>query len=376
MTTRTTLGEIVDIYDKKRVPLNSRERAERRGPYPYYGAQGVIDYIDGYLFEGRYLLVPEDGENLNSRKLPIAFFATGRFWVNNHAHILLGKPGRLDTDYLSYWLNNADVAGYVTGAAQPKLSQANLCRMEIDLPKIDAQIAIARFLRSYDDLIENNTRRIAILEEMARRIFEEWFVHFRAPGCEGLPLVESPIGPIPQGWEVKKLGDVLDLKYGKALKADDREVGPYPVYGSSGVVGTHSTALIQGPGIIVGRKGNVGSVHWSDGSFYPIDTVFFVATTLPKAYVFHLLKRQRFLNSDAAVPGLNRAQALAIRFASPSTNLPSDYAAIVEPIFKLLDNIARANTNLRAQRDLLLPKLISGEIDVSAEAKRIPEAAE
>lgn len=75
------------------MPLNSRERQERQGEYPYYGAQGIIDHIDGYIFDGRYILVAEDGENLNSKKLPLALFATGKFWVNNHAHILRGKSG-------------------------------------------------------------------------------------------------------------------------------------------------------------------------------------------------------------------------------------------------------------------------------------------
>ncbi len=247
---------------------------------------------------------------------------------------------------------------------------------DIKLPSRETQERIGAILYAYDDLIENNTRRIAVLEEMARRIFEEWFVHFRAPGCEGLPMVDSAVGPIPKGWEVKRLGDLLDLRYGRALKADQRQDGPFPVYGSSGVVGTHSSFLVKGPGIIVGRKGNVGSVHWSEQSFYPIDTVFFVDTALPLPFVYHLLLRQRFLNSDAAVPGLNRSQALAIQVVQPSDKLLGLYAQIAEPIFKLRQTLVSQSANLGAQRDLLLPKLISGEIDVSRSAATLPEAAE
>lgn len=94
------LGDVIDLFDHVRVPLNANERAQRQGPYPYYGAQGVIDHVDEFLFDGRYLLVPEDGENLNSRKQPIAYFANGKFWVNNHAHILRAKKGVADDVFL------------------------------------------------------------------------------------------------------------------------------------------------------------------------------------------------------------------------------------------------------------------------------------
>jgi type I restriction enzyme S subunit len=129
------LGDVIDLFDSQRVPLNSRQRQERQGKFPYYGAQGIIDHIDGYIFDGRYILVAEDGENLNSKKLPFALFATGKFWVNNHAHILRGKPGIADDTFLLACLNYADIKPLVTGAAQPKLSQGNLRLIEIPLPR-------------------------------------------------------------------------------------------------------------------------------------------------------------------------------------------------------------------------------------------------
>jgi type I restriction enzyme S subunit len=131
---RVELGEIIDIFDSIRVPLNSRQRAERQGKYPYYGASGIIDSVDGYLFDGEYVLVAEDGENLNSRKLPVAFMARGQFWVNNHAHIIKGKSGVADDRFLIAWFAQADIKGYITGAAQPKLSQANLKRIALTAP--------------------------------------------------------------------------------------------------------------------------------------------------------------------------------------------------------------------------------------------------
>lgn len=245
------------------------------------------------------------------------------------------------------------------------IKQSELRKVELPVPDLLTQGRIASTLSAYDDLIENNTRRIEILEEMARRLYEEWFVQFRFPGHEGVGLKESELGLIPEGWELLRLGDCVELAYGKALKAQDRVPGDYPVYGSSGVVGTHCESLVEGPGIVVGRKGNVGSVFWSDVSFFPIDTTYYVRSEVPFSYVYFNLQRQRFLNNDAAVPGLNREQAYALPFLLPDQDVLSRFSSEWETIYGLLRRFERINVNLRAQRDLLLPKLISGEIDVS-----------
>jgi type I restriction enzyme S subunit len=129
----TTVGQVVDNHDGRRRPVKSADRAERQGKYPYYGASGIIDSVNDYLFEGTYLLVAEDGANLLSRSTPIAFTAAGRFWVNNHAHILTTKDA-CDHHYLQHYLNWLNVAPYVTGSAQPKLTQKALNRIPLPLP--------------------------------------------------------------------------------------------------------------------------------------------------------------------------------------------------------------------------------------------------
>ena len=147
--------EITINFDKKRIPLSSIQRSKRQGQFRYYGAQGVIDYIDDYIFDGRYLLIAEDGENLKSNKNDIAQIAEGQFWVNNHAHIVQCND-KCRLDYLCYLINNMDISGFITGSAQPKLSQANMNAIIFELPSIEMQDRILEFLMPLDQKIALN----------------------------------------------------------------------------------------------------------------------------------------------------------------------------------------------------------------------------
>lgn len=313
----------------------------------------MTEQSEGLL--GSSALVPRSGFYLHNQRLGLV----------TPAH-----SSAADRSFLYYLFNSRPVRQQIrasaNGAKIRHTSPTRIYEVKVRVPDIAAQRRIASILSAYDELIENNTRRIAILEEMAQRIYEEWFVRFRFPGHEDVPMVESELGLVPEGWQVRLLGDEIELAYGKALKAEDRTLGDVPVYGSSGVVGYHSVPLVGGPGVIVGRKGNVGSVHWCDMPFFAIDTVFYVKTALPLHYVFFNLQRQNFLNNDAAVPGLNRNQAYALPLLVPSPDVLSGFEAQSTQILGLGRLLARKNANLRSTRDLLLPKLISGELDVSA----------
>ena len=121
----TTLKESIKIFDSRRIPLNKRQRAERQGPYPYYGAAGIMDYVDDFLFDGIYVLTGEDGSVSDENGYPVVQYVWGQFWVNNHAHVLKGKNGVSD-EQLYLFLEHTNIAAFVTGAVQPKLSQKNL----------------------------------------------------------------------------------------------------------------------------------------------------------------------------------------------------------------------------------------------------------
>lgn len=153
--TEYRFDEVTINFDKKRVPISGAQREKRKGKYRYYGAQGIIDYIDDFIFDGTYLLIAEDGENLKSKKQNIAQVVEGQFWVNNHAHIVQGNE-LCDTRYLCYLLNSMDLSGYVTGSAQPKLSQANLNAVTLALPHIVEQKKIVDYLHMFDKKISIN----------------------------------------------------------------------------------------------------------------------------------------------------------------------------------------------------------------------------
>jgi len=268
------------------------------------------------------VVITKDSEQYDDIGVP----ALMRHQVDNlicgyHLAILRPDESKVYGPYLYYALNIDEVKkqfhSYANGVTRFGLRKADMLRVEIPLPDIDAQRSIADVLVALDDKIELNRLIIQTLEDMARLLYREWFVHFRFPGHEDVKLVDSDLGMIPEGWEVCYLGDILEFAYGKALKADDRMGGPVSVYGSGGQVGWHDEALVTGPGIVVGRKGNVGAVYWADRDFFPIDTTYYVKSELPFRFLDQMLRKQEFIDSHAAVPGLSRDQAYSLTIAKP-----------------------------------------------------------
>ena len=233
----------------------------------------------------------------------------------------------------------------------------------------------------------------ATLEAIAQALFKSWFVDFdpvraklegRTP--EGMDeataalfpdgFEESALGFVPRGWRVARLDDFIELAYGKALKASDRTPGEIPVYGSGGVTGHHNESLTTGPSIIIGRKGTVGSLYWEDQPFFAIDTVFYVRTSIPMTYCFYLLQTLGLteMNTDAAVPGLNRGNVYRLKVPFPDAavlNAFDDIAGVIRE--RMFGNSQQAQT-LATLRDTLLPRLISGQLRLPDMQAHIEEA--
>ena len=229
-----------------------------------------------------------------------------------------------------------------------------------------------------DDKIELNRRMNETLEEMARAIFKDWFVDFgptRAKMEGRDPHLAPEIWNLfpdkldgerkPVGWTTRRLENFLELAYGKSLPAKKRIPGKVAVYGSGGLTGTHNTALIDGPAVVVGRAGTVGSVFWEDGPVFPIDSVFYVIPRIGSIlFSYHLLSIQplRDMNTGAAVPGLNRGNVYRLEFPEPAPKLISAFENTTCAIWQHRARNLREIETLSQTRDLLLPKLMSGEI--------------
>ena len=181
---------------------------------------------------------------------------------------------------------------------------------------------------------------------------------------------ESELGLVPSGWKVGKVENLMTLSYGKALKATDRIDGSVPVYGSGGITGYHNETLVKGPSVIVGRKGTVGSLYWEDRPFFPIDTVFYVRTDKPLTYCYYLLQTLGLedMNTDGAVPGLNRNNAYRLPLVVATTSILESFDEIVSSLRNKMFSNSQHVQNLTQLRDTLLPRLISGQL-------RLPETA-
>ncbi len=325
------------------------------GAYPVYGSNGIIGYCEEPLFENA-IIIGRVGAYCGAVQ-----YCKGKFWASDNTIVVKANAG-YDVVFLSYLLHIMNLNQFAGGSAQPLLTHGWIKPIAVKMPLLPIQQKIAGILAAYDDLIENNLKRIKLLEEMVQITYEEWFVRLRFPGHEATPI--NPETGLPQGWSKTKLKAVLTLNYGKALKADTRLEGDIPVYGSSGIVGAHNEALVKGCGIIVGRKGNVGSVFWSHDSFYPIDTVYFVTSKHALPFLYFALKNSKFNNSDAAVPGLNRDAAYAVEIMLPPDAIEKEFSEMGQQNFKAIQILEMQNQRLREARDILLPRLMTGVIDV------------
>ena len=169
------LGECVEILDSQRKPIESKERANRKGEYPYNGASGIIDYIDDYLFEGESILLGEDGANIINRNSRLAFIATGKYWVNNHAHIMKANADNLNY-FICEYLESLDYSKICAGSAQPKLTQDVIRNLKIKAPCKEEQQKIADCLSSLDSLIQNQQKVVTTWQQRKKALLQQMFI--------------------------------------------------------------------------------------------------------------------------------------------------------------------------------------------------------
>ena len=278
--------------------------------------------------------------------------------------LLRPQAGRVDSRFLLYAylapaLQEVIRQRTVHGATVDRIPLVELPSWPIVLPSLEEQQAIAALLGVLDDKIALNDRFACTSFDLAHALFSV------SAQCDTRKTF---------------LRDIIELRYGKALTERNREPGAVPVFGGNGRSGWHSQQLSRGPGIIVGRKGaNAGSVSWSQGPFWVIDTAFYVdsiSESIPLEYLYFLLQEVGFRSQvgDSAIPGLNREIALACTAMLPPENVICSVASKVRPLLELRAHLSQESASLADLRDTLLPRLMSGEIRVR-QAERIVEDA-
>jgi len=305
----------------------------------------------------------------------------------------IADPEKADVRFVKYYINTIKfkMQNISRGTTQDNLSIDKLLTFDILAPPLPTQRKIAAILSAHDDLIENNTRRIKILEEMAQALYREWFVHFRFPGHEKVRMVDSPLGEIPEGWEVKKLSSLVETQYGYTESASSVEVGPKFLRGMD----INKRSYIQWDAvpycpineedylkyklnvgdILVIRMADPGKVGIIEKN---IDSVFasylirlrIESPNVVPYFLFYFMLSDRYQSyATGASTGTTRKSASAgvitdVEMIVPSYNLSGQFEDQVSEIRQMLNNLLEKNFNLRRTRDLLLPKLISGELNV------------
>ena len=347
------LGDVITLKRGHDLPSDSRHE----GDVPVVSSSGITGFHNQSKAEppgvvtGRYGTIGE------------VFYLERDYWPLNTALYVIDFKGT-HPRFAAYFLKNALRDYQSDKAAIPGVDRNVVHGFQVRVPDRDKQERIASTLSAYDDLIENNRRRMVLLEESARLLYREWFVRLRFPGHESSRIVNG----VPEGWERKTLGDALILKRGYDLPANDRIDGPIPIVSSSGITGYHAEKKCDPPGIVTGRYGTLGQVYFIQEPFWPLNTALYVSDFkgIPPAYAALLLEfsLEGTQSDKAAIPGLNRNVAHRLPVLWSPRPLRDEFNEFALLSYEQSRILSLQNQKLRAARDLLLPKLMSGEIEV------------
>ena len=381
------LGAIINI--KKGSYITKKEANE--GPYPVIlGGQEPAYYIDKYNHTGRAIVISRSGASagyVSRWNEPI--FVTDGF--------LIEPKEAVDFDYLYYLLkyHQPQLQGLQGGAAIPHVNPRIINAIEVIFPSIDEQTAIAGILSDYDNLIENNQKQIKLLEEAARRLYKEWFVDLRFPGYEDTPIVDG----VPEGWKKCLLGDInCSLESGSRPKGgiDASLVDGVPSIGAENVIGLgcynySSEKLITKDFFSKMKRGKLCDkdiLIYKDGAYIGRTSLFqdgfphleaavnehvfllHAADEHIQYYLFFTLYQQEYyqkmqkLNKNAAQPGINSKAMMSLPVLLPTEDILDGFDSFATPLMHKIFNLAKQNRRLELARDRLLPKLMSGEIEV------------
>ncbi|MHB1616599.1 MAG: restriction endonuclease subunit S [Metallibacterium sp.] len=341
---------------------------------------------------------PKCGDVILTREAPLGEIgmlrSSEKVFLGQRLVAYRADPNKLDNRFLLYAMLGDDMQGQIqsmgSGATVEHMRVPDCEKLTLRLPPLATQRRIAAILSAYDDLIENNTRRIAILEEMARRIYEEWFVRFHFPGHEHTRMVESPLGLVPEGWEPCEFTAIADVLSGGTPKKSEAKFWdgdiafftPTDAPGSAYVLDTQARITAAGLAhcasklypkntLFITARGTVGKLALASTGMAMNQSCYALNAKGGYGQLFLYLATQnvvaelRAMSHGAVFDTIIMDTFRRMRIVKPSVDMAVQFEEVVRPVFALSLALSRKNTNLRTTRDLLLPRLISGELDVS-----------
>ena len=333
------LGDIVQFLDNKRKPLEQSERIH--GKYPYYGASGIIDYINNYIFDEELVLLSEDGANIIDRNYPICYIATGKYWVNNHAHVLKTKSQYLNK-ILCEALERLNYNKYNTGTAQPKLNQDICKNILLNIPILHEQEKIANFFSTIDKKIKNLANTITSLENQKKGLLQQIFsqkLRFKDKNGNNYP-----------NWKKKKLGDLFTIKAGGDINKENFSEQysiefKYPVYANAltnnGLYGYSNIYKIDKPSITVtGRGINVGFALSREPFYYPIVRLLVLIPNININFTFFTesINFIHIFNESTGVPQLTAPQLSKVNVYVPNIEEQNKIGNLFDKLNEKIDN--------------------------------------
>ena len=332
------LGEVCEILDSQRRPVTKKDRT--KGVYPYYGASGIQDYVDSYIFDGRYLLVGEDGAKWGASDKS-AYIIEGKSWVNNHVHILKVLDGSVDK-FLEYFLIFKDLSQYITGAIVPKLTQKSLTSIPIPVPSLAEQQSIVSELDKINELISLKKAQLSDLDTLAQSIFYEMF---------GDPIENE------KGWPIKTIGEIASLKSGNSETNNSKPGSlPYVKVGDMTLSGNETFITLSS---------NYVDRYENEKNIFPVGTIIFpkrggailtnkkrltkveiccdlnvmgvtpngnIADSLYVFYYFLKLDFKIFGQTGSTIPQINNYSIAPLKIALPPLPLQQSFARKIEAI--------------------------------------------
>lgn len=345
------LGDVSTFLDGLRKPVKNTSRSNMQGDVPYYGASGIVDYVNDYIFDEQLVLLSEDGENIVSRNLRVAFKISGKSWVNNHAHVI--RPNAwMDIDYLTEYLESLDYREYNSGTAQPKLNKQICLRLPIISPPLPEQRAIASALADVDALLASLEALLTKKRQLKQAAMQELLT--------GKKRLDGFTGE----WEEKRLGELLIIRHGKNQHEVESDSGSFPILATGGQIGKATTYLYNRPSVLIGRKGTINRPQYMDTPFWTVDTLFYseIIGLNSAKYLYFVFKTIDWMqfNEASGVPSLNARTIENVEIRCPPPTEQQAIASILSEMDAELEALAGRVVKTRQLKQGMMQELLTG----------------